>query len=89
MVCCSNTGGEAIKRYVFDQRTRLRESLTMKELEEVTFAAAYSEDGMVKAYSLSASNFNLKLPNIKLLNKNRFVFVATVGQISAWYVEKH
>ena len=42
---CSNTGGEAIKRYAYDQRMRPRESLTMKELEEVTHEAAYSEEG--------------------------------------------
>ena len=42
---CSNIGGEAIKRYAYEQRTRPRESLTMKELEEVQYGAAYSENG--------------------------------------------
>ena len=41
----SNTGGDAIKRYAYARRQRPREVLTLKELEDVTFAAAYAEDG--------------------------------------------
>ena len=47
----SNTGGEAIKRYVYEQRLRPRESLTVMELEEVALNAVYLEDGRTKTFN--------------------------------------
>ena len=44
----SNTGGEAIKQYVYDERHRQRRNLTMKELEEVVQRVVYKEDGRFK-----------------------------------------